>query len=667
MKVSFRSALFFLCLSVAATFPARAATWTQPTAEELKMTSDPAAPDAPAVYLFREEVEDDTLHYHRVYARIKILNEKGKEEFSDVELPYASGVSNIRAIEGRTIHSDGTIIPFTGKPYEKELVKAGNFRVMAKVFSMPDVQVGSILEYQWELQYDDNYYLPPDYLIQQPVFVHHAHYHFVALDLWKTSKILAGKDALGRETIATRLLYVPLLPAGAKVREGFDGFDLVVDNIPPIADEDFSPPLKSYAYRLKFYYSQEASQQEYWNAEGKVWSKDVDRFANPTDALRLAVAKMVAPGDTDDQKLRKIYAAVMTLENTSFTREHSAEENEAEGLRIRTAADIWEQKRGSDDEIARLFIALARAAGLRAWDMIVTDRNRALFIPGYLDWDQLDDEIAVVEVGGKDLYLDPGQRYCEYGKLAWIHDGTTGLRQTPKGVVQAITPQGPYRDNSVLRTAFLEMTPDGQVTGQVRISMMGAEALRWRQQALRSDEDDTKKALDEELKRQVPDGLEIRTQHFVGLTDNTVALMAVAQVSGVLGTQAGKRMIVPGNFLEANGKALFAPETRKSPVDLRYPWVTQDKVTLMLPPGLTVASVPTGAEFGMAGLALYQTLYGAKGSEFQEIRQITVGTPFFKTEEYPQLRDFFQKASAQDQQQLVLERVASTASAGTGR
>jgi len=35
------------------------------------MTSDPAAPDAPAVYLFHEETVDDNVHFHRVYAQIK--------------------------------------------------------------------------------------------------------------------------------------------------------------------------------------------------------------------------------------------------------------------------------------------------------------------------------------------------------------------------------------------------------------------------------------------------------------------------------------------------------------------------------------------------------------------------------------------------------------------
>jgi hypothetical protein len=113
-----------------------AATWTQPTPEELKMTSDPAAPDAAAVYLFREETVDDKVHYHRLYARIKILTEKGKEEYSDIEIPYEAGMSNIRDVEGRTIHPDGTVVPFTGKPYDKELVKAGDIKINAKVFSM---------------------------------------------------------------------------------------------------------------------------------------------------------------------------------------------------------------------------------------------------------------------------------------------------------------------------------------------------------------------------------------------------------------------------------------------------------------------------------------------------------------------------------------------------
>lgn len=186
MVRSFRPSLIYLSLSISFLLLAAAhaaTTWTQPTPDELKMTSDPKAPDAEAVYLNREETVDDKIHIHRLYARIKILTDKGKEEFSDVEIPYEAGMSNIKAVEGRTIHSDGTVIPFTGKPFDKELVRFGDTKIHVKAFSMPDVQVGSILEYRYELAYDDGYVVPPSWYIQQHIFVHQAHYHFVPVDL----------------------------------------------------------------------------------------------------------------------------------------------------------------------------------------------------------------------------------------------------------------------------------------------------------------------------------------------------------------------------------------------------------------------------------------------------------------------------------------------------
>jgi hypothetical protein len=42
---------------------------------------------------------------------------------------------------------------------------------------------------------------------------------------------------------------------------------------------------------------------------------------------------------------------------------------------------------------------------------------------------------------------------------------------------------------------------------------------------------------------------------------------------------------------------------------------------------------------------------------------MVVGLYLYKKDQYPELRDFFQKAGAQDQQQLVLKRSATEASA----
>ena len=49
-----------------------------PSEEELKMTADPKAPGAAAVYLNINEIANDPMHYQSSYFRIKVLGEKGK-------------------------------------------------------------------------------------------------------------------------------------------------------------------------------------------------------------------------------------------------------------------------------------------------------------------------------------------------------------------------------------------------------------------------------------------------------------------------------------------------------------------------------------------------------------------------------------------------------------
>jgi len=671
--VSARRFVLSMCLGFLACTPLFAGSspeWSQPTAEQLKMTADPQAPNAAAVYLYYEDIVDDKLHFHKVYAEVKILTDKGKEDFSDIEIPYERGEvvpvgetandMSVNDVRGRTIEPDGTVVPFTGKPYQKELLKTGEVNVLAKVFSLPDIQVGSILEYQYTVNYEADYVMPPQWMIQGQYYIHQAHFHFVPTD---SSETLTTTDAEGHENTVHQLLYYQWLPHEAKVRAGLDGFDLVVADVPALKNEPYTPPIDSFSYRVLFYYSPYDSGEAYWKAEGKYWSKDVNRFADPSGRIRDAVAQIVAPSDNDEQKLEKIYAAVMMVDNTDFTREHTQQENKAEGERVKTAADIWANKRGDSNEITRLFIAMARAAGLKAYAMAVTERNQSILNQGYLNWEQLSDEIAIVNVNGKEQYFDPGERYCEYGKLDWVHQQMMGMRQTDSGTEFAQVPGATYQDNGILRTADLTMAANGAVQGQVRITMNGVQALRWRQFALAHDEEATKTAFEKEIQAGVPAGVLVKTSHFLGLTDNTSSLMAVLNVSGSMGTVTGKRVFIPASFFEASATPLFAAQQRENPLDMHYPYLARDEVNLTLAPGLTVVSVPANAKVPYPQMAAYQAAYGGKGAAYSQVRLLALGNTIYNVTDYPQLRDFFQKVGAQDQQQVVLDRVAVAAAA----
>jgi Domain of Unknown Function with PDB structure (DUF3857) len=139
---------------------AGAADWPPISPEDMKMTRISEQPGAAAVILYREEVDDDMNNVESAYERIKILTEAGRE-YANVELPYSRRGFRIDGISGRTVHADGSIAEFVGKPFDKTVVRGGDLKINVKSFTLPDVQVGSIIDYRYSLRYEDNMVLPP--------------------------------------------------------------------------------------------------------------------------------------------------------------------------------------------------------------------------------------------------------------------------------------------------------------------------------------------------------------------------------------------------------------------------------------------------------------------------------------------------------------------------
>ena len=615
------------------------------------MTSDPKAPGADAVYLYREERTDDALHYHSEYVRIKILTEKGKE-LATVRTPYEHRNFKVTDIQGRTIHSDGTAIPLKTKPSDLMDVKTKDFQLNTMVFTLPNVEVGSILEYRFQIRYDDDMVSSPTWDVQQPYYVHKAHYFFQPSP--RLEYITNGHgDA------ANRLMYGVIGPKEVKIAADSTGrYTYDISDVPPFPSDDWMPPLNSIHWRVEFYYTGYTSGGEFWQKEGKRWAKETDHFAAPSKVLKEAVSKIVAPADTDAQKARKIYEEVMKLDNTDFTREKSSAERKAEKLKqIKDAEDVWNQKSGSSDNIALLFVALARAAGLHAYPMQVVNRNRALFDPNFLSLSQLDDYIAAVTLDGKDVLLDPGEKMCPFGALHWKHSYASGLRLTDNGPVGATTPNVPYTASTISRVANLSIDPSGNVKGTARFIFTGQEALHWRQLALKNDEAEVKKQFIESIHADLPDGVQAEFDHFLGLDEYNSNLMAFVTVSGGLGTATGKHFFLPEQFFEAHARHPFvAQDKRTTPIDVHYPRMESDNVTYHLPSEIAVEIPPAPGAISWPDHAVLKVSADAKGNDVTIARTAAFNFTLLPAKDYGDLHDFFQRVATADQQQLVLTR-----------
>ncbi len=111
------------------------------------MKEVPYNPGAPAIQLYFSYYKDDNEKFLSVYRRIKILTEAGKK-YADAEIEIDPGES-LKQLMARTLHPDGTIVEFQGKPFEKTLSKKRGVKYVAKTFAFPDVTSGSIIEYMY--------------------------------------------------------------------------------------------------------------------------------------------------------------------------------------------------------------------------------------------------------------------------------------------------------------------------------------------------------------------------------------------------------------------------------------------------------------------------------------------------------------------------------------
>jgi hypothetical protein len=628
------------------------AQFQQPTDEELKMTADPKAPGAAAVYLYQEQITDDANHFVSYYDRIKVLTEKGKE-LATVRIPYEHGVDSVTDIQGRTIHADGTIVPLSVKPSDLMDFKNKNFQVNTVVFTLPSVEVGSILEYRLKVRSPDERVSQPSWDIQSPYLVRKAHYSF--------HPHTGNRGVINSEgQVLDRLLYSAALAPEKKVdySSSNDLYSLDLTDVLPLPAEDWMPPLNTLRWRVEFYYSNAFSGPAFWQDAGKHWGKQAQAFTAPSGKLVQAVSVIVTPADPDRLKAMKIYAAVQKLDNTDFSRKKSEVERKKEKLKdIHNAEDVWKRQSGSADDIALLYVAMARAAGLKASPVQVVNRNRAIFDGTYLSTRQLDDYLAVVFIDGKDLYLDPGQKMCPFGALHWKHTLASGFRLNDKETVAVTTPASSYKAALVQRIADLTIDAQGSVTGTIRFVMFGPEAVHWRQVALRNDQDEVKKEFNESMQGYYPDGVQADFDHFLGLDEYEANLIGIVKVSGNLGTATGKHFFLPGLFFESRSKHPFVTEDKRlTPVDVHYPSTEQDEVTYHLPPGFTVESAPQPANPNWPDNALLKIKSQVNGDSVVVLRTLAYNFTLLKSKDYPDLHDFYQKVATADQQQIVLTR-----------
>jgi hypothetical protein len=369
-----------------------------------------------------------------------------------------------------------------------------------------------------------------------------------------------------------------------------------------------------------------------------------------------AVAQIVSPNDPPESKLRKIYDRVQQLRNTSYEiRKTEQEEKRDKDKPAENAEDVWKQGSGSGVQLTWLFLALARATGLEAYGCWVSSRSQYFFSPKTMQGEKLNANVVLVRLNGKDLYFDPGAAFTPYGFLTWYETGTAGLRLDKDGGTWITTSLPLSSESRIDRNAKLKLSDAGDLEGTLAVSYTGLEAMYRRLEFRHSDEVERKKFLEDEVKGQVPAAVEVDLTNKPDWSGSETPLVAEFQVK-VPGwaAGAGKRAVMPAGVFTAAEKSMFEHANRVHPVYFQYPYEKVDDVTIDLPLGWQVSTVPPPLNDDGRVVTFSLKVDNAKSTVHLQ-RTLNVDFLLLDTKYYPALRKFFQTVRTSDEQQIVLQ------------
>ena len=642
--MQFRRQFLFVCICcacflVCATRHVNADDWQPISPAELQMTSMPEAPGAPAVILYRQVDRDDVANHQNTYVRIKILTEEGRK-YANAEIPFFNGNESVHSIKARTIRPDGSIANFEGKPMDKMIVKAKGIKYMAKVIVLPDVQVGSIIEYRYADQLKEHYAFDSHWIVSEELFTKYAKFSLKPSQYFPVRFSWQG------------------LPTGVVPKNERGVVHLEVNNIAAFQTEDYMPPQNELKARVDFMYSEDTEPQadKFWKNEAKRANGQVESFIGKRKAMEQAVAQIVSPTDTPELKLQKIYARVQQLRNTGYEEETTEQERKrGKEKTINNVEDVWKSGAGSGREITWLYLALVRAAGLEAYPVLVSRRNEYFFTPQVMDPHRLDDNVVLVKLNGKDTFYDPGTVFTPFGILPWPETAVKGLRLDKDGGAWVTTTVPDSTVSNITRKADLRMTDQGGLEGKVTVTFSGLEALSMRLELRNQDETTRTKYIEDVVREFIPVGIDVDLKNKPDWSSSSPTLVGEFEIK-VQGwaSAAGHRALIPVGLFSAPEKHVFEHAMRVHPIYFDFPTGRIDDVTIELPLDWKVNSLPPGHK-DEGKVCSYNTTAANNKGTLHLTRNLDINTLVLDTKYYDALRKFFQTVKTGDEQQIVVQ------------
>ncbi len=624
------------------------------TKEELEMSVYDKDTSAEAVVLFDYGVSEIEYSSEKGFVlqfvnhtRIKILKKEGLE-YANVEIPLNIGRTNVGeklgSLKAQTYNLENNKIVISKLSRKDVFEEDASQHLKLKKFALPNVRVGSVIEYKYTIA-SEFFYIKPWYF-QSDIPVVWSEYQTIIPGYFKFKHFLG--NYLSPYIQETSTLLAPFPGGGGTYQLNKKRY--VYKDVPAFRNEDYITTPKDYLAKIEFeHLSTEIPGkgiETYTSSWGEICNKLMVREDFGGALNRSGIVKDLALLVNNNNKPeQKMVTAYNLLRKKMKWNGYSGIYAET------TLRAAYNKNEGNTAEINLLLVNLLRAVGIEAYPTLVSTRSHGKINKYYPKQSSFNYVVAYVRINGKHLFLDASDDYVAPGELPYQclnGEGLVVLQANPQWIKLRSTET--YKKSI---SVLMKISENGLKADLMRRSF-SLDARKLRYNILKKGKKEyIKEYTDKQEDWDIKDYI---IQNETDFSKPVVEKISISEFSNI-DTDADL-IYLPAIIVDDEITNPFTSEERKYPVDFGVPISIKYVLNFQVPDGFEIDETPQSSAVVLpekAAFFIYKTQ--KQNNMLQIICQININRTLFLPEEYKLLHEFYTHVTEKLNEQIVLKKI----------
>jgi tetratricopeptide (TPR) repeat protein len=569
---------------------------------------------------------------------VKILNERGKENFSETQIEYDSTFEKVELEFARTIKPDGTVVE-VGSRHIRDVSKYLNFplysNVRVYIISFPEIAEGACVEYKLKI-FRNELINKNDFALNYPVQASEP--------IINASFAVSIPEARG---LNIKILNERYNDFNADVKPQIikEGGKLLYlwkfKDIPQIIPESNMPP------EVEINPTMLISTFKSWQDIYQWWWPLVKDKINADEAIRAKVRELTGGLKEEEDKARALYNFC-----AKEVRYVAVEYGEA-GYEPHKAEDIFRNKYGDCKDQAVLLVAMLKEAGIRAYPVLIPTKgyyNLNNDFPSVL----FDHSIAALNLGDKLIFLDPTAETCSFKDLPAGDQDRMVLVVKEDGYEIEKTPFFPAGQNFLKQNISIKINANETISAKKEILVQGMYEQAQRYWLLYTPPQLIEESLKERI-QEVSIGATLKNYKIENANnlDRRVVLSYSFEGPEYF-TAAGNLRIMPQ--LSGMDVSLVAKDKRKYPIDFGILDERETALVFEIPKEFMIKYVPETVTEDSPWIR-FAAEYAIQKNQLIFRQKIELKKNSVSQEEYADFKSFYQGLTKKIKQRVILEKI----------